>query len=562
MRATMNICSEFSEEHSIDPRLILALIKNWAWLLILGAVLGSAGAYFYTRILPPIYSASTTVLVNEAPTTRAPDYNSIMASERVALTYAEMMKTRPLVNAALQRLGIPPEMFSGTIIVRPIRTTQLLTVTVEDTNPKTAADVANTLVKEFSETIRSTQTERYAASKDNLQSQMTVVEGQMLELKERLDRETDADARARIETRIAQSEQSHHNLVLSFEAVRLAEAQAISSAVTIEEAVPALFPIRPNLMKNVLLAAVAGLIISVVGIFLYEMLDDTIKDPDEITRCFELPVLAVVISHAQEKEGPITHSEPYSAVSEAFRSLRTSVQMAGGEKPVRRILVTSALPADGKTTVAANLAVVMANSGQAVTIIDNDLHRPFLHKLMRSPNQMGMSNLFSEPSIKLENVVQPTGIPNLTAITSGPLPPNPSELLGSMRMIEILESITSDHGTVVIDSPPVLAVTDAVLLSRLVDAVILVVKPGNTNYKSLRQTIVQLRRAGANLMGVVFNEVPVNRARYSYYIEGYHSYYPYGNGYGKYSKNGKAIKSCDLDLEVSNIPVVPYIGKE
>jgi capsular polysaccharide biosynthesis protein len=277
---------QYPEESTIDLRLYLALLRHWAWLLILAALVTAAAAFFYTRQLTPVYSASTTMLVNEAPSTRASDYTSIITSERLALTYAEMMQKRPVVDATLQRVGIAPETFSGSIAVKPVRDTQLLTITVEDTNPQTAASVANMLVEVFSETIRATQAERYATSKESLQSQMTVVEGQIEELRDRLTRETDPDERARIEARIAQYEQSYNNLALTFENVRLAEAQTISSAVIIEDATIPGYPVRPNVMQNTLLAAIVGMMLAAGGVFLYEYLDDTIKDPDEITRRF------------------------------------------------------------------------------------------------------------------------------------------------------------------------------------------------------------------------------------------------------------------------------------
>jgi polysaccharide biosynthesis transport protein len=371
--------------------------------------------------------------------------------------------------------------------------------------------------------------------------------------------ENDSDERARIETRIIQYEQSYNNLALSFESVRLAEAQTISSAVIIEEAAVPRAPVRPNVLQNTLLAAVVGLMLAAGGVFLYEYLDDTIKDPEEITRRFGLPILAIIISHDQGKEGPVTQVKPFSPVSEAFRSLRTGVHFAGtAGKPVRRILVTSPTPSDGKTTVAANLAVVIAQSGQEVTIVDADMHRPYLHKLMQRSNRKGMSSLFAQPGPALEEVIQPAAVSGLDLISAGPLPPNPSELIGSVRMVALLDQLSTGSRIIVIDSPPVLSVTDSVLLSTLADGVVLVVKPGNTNMQALRQTIEQLRRVGANLIGVVLNEVPMKRSRYSYYIKGYYSSYHYGSGYGKFNKNGKSKNNGTLPAqEIWNAPVIP-----
>jgi capsular polysaccharide biosynthesis protein len=385
----------YPEESSIDLRLYLSLLRHWAWLLILAAILTATAAFFYTRTLTPVYSASTTMLVNEAPSTRSTDYTSIITSERLALTYAEMMKKRPVVDATLVRLGIAPETFGGSIVVKPVRDTQLLTVTVEDTNPARAAQVSNTLVEVFSETIRATQAERYAASKVSLQSQMTVVEGQISELKDRLLVETDPDERARIENRVSAVRAVVQQPGAVVRIVRLAEAQTISSAVIIEEAAVPRFPVRPNVMQNTMLAGIVGLMLAAGGVFLYEYLDDTIKDPEEITRRFGLPVLAIIVI-ARAGEGRPHHAG--QALLAGIRSLPLAAHqraLCRRRQSMRRILVTSPTPSDGKTTVAANLAVVIAQSGLPVTIIDADMHRPLMHKVMQRSNRKGMSNLFS-----------------------------------------------------------------------------------------------------------------------------------------------------------------------
>jgi capsular exopolysaccharide synthesis family protein len=228
---------------------------------------------------------------------------------------------------------------------------------------------------------------------------------------------------------------------------------------------------------------------------------------------------------------------------------------------MRRILVTSPTHSDGKTTVAANLAIVIAQSGLPVAVIDADMHQPYLHKVLQRSNRRGMSSLFAQPPATLEEVSQPATISGLEMIGSGPIPPNPSELLGSVRMIEVLDLIAGENRTVVIDSPPVLSVTDAVLLSTLADGVVLVVKPGSTNMQALRQTVDQLRWVGANLIGIVLNDVPAKGSRYSYFTKGYYSYYHYGtNGYGKFAKNGKSKKTGQHLTEEIGTLLSPHVS--
>jgi capsular exopolysaccharide synthesis family protein len=232
----------------------------------------------------------------------------------------------------------------------------------------------------------------------------------------------------------------------------------------------------------------------------------------------------------------ITIDEPRSPVSEAFRSLRTNFQFTSVDKPMRSLLITSAGIGEGKTLVAANLSVVLAQGGSQVTLVDTDLRRPRIHRQLKIPNRRGLTSLFMRPDINLDGALQEAGVNGLSAITSGNLPPNPAELLGSERMRNILEKICQQSHVVVFDSPPVIAVTDAVILSQVVDGVLLVVQPGKSKIAALQKTVEQLKRVGANIIGVVLNNVRHNAARYSYY------YYYYSDDYYGYQKKGRRRK--------------------
>jgi len=223
----------------------------------------------------------------------------------------------------------------------------------------------------------------------------------------------------------------------------------------------------------------------------------------------------------------ITVRHPRSPISEAFRSLRTNLQFAGVETPIRTLLVTSASPSDGKTTIAANLASVIAQGGRNVVIVDADLRRPRVHKMFQLSNRVGLTDQFIRTQDRFDGSLKSTEIPNLHAITSGNLPPNPSELLSSGRMSEILNLLHDQFNTVIIDSPPTLLVTDAMVLAQRVDGVLLVVKPSVTKWSALRQSIEQLQHVKANLLGIVVNDINIGRSRY-YYYRGY-----YRQKYGK-----------------------------
>ena len=338
-----------------------------------------------------------------------------------------------------------------------------------------------------------------------------------------------------LQTTLANYQQSYNNLFQSYQSVLLAEAQATSTIVNKNPAVPNGYPVAPQPTRSAMLAAVVGLMVAAGIILLIEFLDDTIRDPQEITRRWGIPILGMIVRYKSSSgEALVTIKHPRSPISEAFRSLRTNLQFAGIENPIRTLLVTSPSPSDGKTTIVANLASVIAQSGRNVVIVDADLRRPRIHKMFQLSNRVGLTDQFIRTQDRFDGSIKSTEVTNLHAITSGTLPPNPSELLSSGRMSEILKLLGDQFNTVIIDSPPTLLVTDAIVLAQRVDGVLLVVKPSVTKWASLKQAIEQLQRVKANLLGVVVNDVNVGRSRY-YYYRGYYKQ-KYGKGY-HYAEN-------------------------
>ncbi len=234
-------------------------------------------------------------------------------------------------------------------------------------------------------------------------------------------------------------------------------------------------------------------------VFAVDSLDDTIKNPDEIRRVFDLPVLGLIASHEAPDAKPVSLAQPRSPVAEAFRTLRTNTIFAGVDQPLSRILVTSATPQEGKTTVTANLAVVLAQGERKVTVIDADLRRPQLHRKFGLMNRVGLSDLFllMRPLEALpQGAIQYLPAAGLAVVTSGKLPPNPAELLTSQKMSQFLDMLGQECDMVLIDTPPVLTVTDAAALAPCVDGVILVAKPGTTRLRDFQQALEQLRIGG------------------------------------------------------------------
>ena len=527
-----------SMEEGLDLREYFAVLWHWAWLIILVALVAAGGAYYFSSRMTPYYRATTTVLVNEAPGTRSMDMSSVALSERLTSTYSKMIVKEPVLSEVISRLGLSlsTTTLQSMIKVSPVSDTQLIDVSVESTDPGAAAAIANSLVLVFAEQIQEIQSNRFAQSKVSLQTQLADIEKQIAQYSNAAAAASSDADKERFDSKVAQYREIYSNLLQSYESVRLSEAQTISSVVQIEQASIPTTPVRPDIFRNTLQAALVGLVLAAGVIIAREVLDNTLKTPDEVTRQLGLPVLGV-INHYQAKEGNLIAEEhPRSPTAEAFRTLRTNVSFASVDRPLTTILVTSAEPGEGKSTVAANLAVVLAQNGRRVTLMDCDLRHPTLHRRFGLNNRQGMSRLFFQPTERLNGSSQLTRIDKLSLIATGQLPPNPAELLGSQRMQTILQMAQEQSDVIVIDTPPTLAVTDASVLAPVVDGVILVVQPGKTHVSAARQTVEQLRRVNANLLGVVLNNLDVRSSRYGYRYPYYRNYSAYQKYYGSDEK--------------------------
>ncbi len=295
-------------------------------------------------------------------------------------------------------------------------------------------------------------------------------------------------------------------------------------------------PVKPKKAQNILLSFVVGLFMSVGLAFFLEYLDNTVKTPEDIKKFMETPCIALIptIDFRQEVGSGVHHPEiivhhkPKSTVAEAFRSLRTAVLFSFPVNAPRSLLVTSFVPKEGKTFIAANLALVMAYAGESVLLIDADMRKPQTHVLFGLSNEKGLSNYIvgEEPAIQKSILHE-----KLDVLTSGPIPPNPAELLGSKRMTEFVEALKGRYDKIIMDSPPVNSVTDAVILSRILDGVVYVVHGGNTTKDMASHGATLLREVDAKPIGAVLNNVDVGRDSY-YYSHYYHYYYYYHDYYG------------------------------
>ncbi|MDY6838783.1 MAG: polysaccharide biosynthesis tyrosine autokinase [Thermodesulfobacteriota bacterium] len=317
-------------------------------------------------------------------------------------------------------------------------------------------------------------------------------------------------------------------LIKRFKETSLTEDMKTGNIRVIDRAEVPSFPVTPRKKLNLLMAVTLGLFAGIGLAFFFEYLDNTIKVPEDVKRHLKIPYLGPVplfeVNGQGKQDGTrpelVTVLAPKSTASESYRGIRTSILFSSAESSPQVILVSSVGPAEGKTITTANLAITMAQYGSKVIVLDCDMRKPRMDQILGVPRNEGMSNLLVGSNA---NILR-TGVPNLDVIPAGPIPPNPSEILGSARMAHLLGTLRKRYTRVLIDSPPSTAVTDAVALSKSVDGIILVIRAGTTTREMAKNGVAQFDAVGAPMLGVVLNGVGVGRDSYYYYQYSYDYY--------------------------------------
>jgi non-specific protein-tyrosine kinase len=467
----------------------------------------------------PIYGASTTVLINQAPANSSTvDLNALRTSESLAKTYVALLYKRPVLEAVVKnlKLDMSPQQLAQKSRVSTVRDTQLIVVTVEDTEPQRAADIANEIIRVFSQQTRELQASRYAASKENLEQELTRIYTDInlaqtkLELLKNATAPDEVAEQQQLQVLLAEYSSSYATVLNSYEGVRLAEAQTTDNLKVVEEAQVEATPIRPNVPRDTLLGIGVGAMIGIGLVFLIGYFDKSVKSREAAEELTGVPTLAS-IARMKGSGGPdklITVTDGESAIGEAYRMLRVNIEFSAIDAPIRTIVITSGSSGEGKGTTAANLAVVFAKTGRKVILVDADLRRPALHKLFKQPNERGLTMaLLRQIADPIDSYLADTGVDNLYLMPSGPLSPNPAELLGSQHMVELIGKLKAQADIVIFDSPPVLPVVDTVLLARACDATVLVVL-ASTRVEALKKAKERLIQSGAHLVGLVYNRAP------------------------------------------------------
>lgn len=468
---------------------IRILRKNWV-IIVVAALLGVAVAAGYSLTRTPSYEARSTVFVSSQSggTITELQQGSNFTQARVT-TYTNLVTTPIVTNPVIAELGLG--MTSGELASRVSASsalnTTLITITVSDPDPVLAADIANALATSLTSAVESIET--------------------------------------------------------------VGEAQTSPVRLTrVRDALPPLTPASPNVPLNLAVGGLLGLAAGLVFAILRTVLDTRIRTPRDVEQVTDRPIIGAIAFDPKAKERPlIVQDDPRSPRAESFRGLRTNLQFLdmGGRSS---FVVTSSVSSEGKSTSTINLAIALADAGKRVALIDTDLRKPKVAEYLSMEGGAGLTDVLIGRA-KLTEVMQIWGQRSLYVLPAGKIPPNPSELLGSAQMHELLAVLEREFDVVLCDAPPLLPVTDAAILARATSGAIVIVSAGRTSRNHLAGAIEALTTVGAKIAGVVLTMVP---------MRGPDSYYGYGYGYGYgYSEETAAPRQKRKRAQPSSPPVSP-----
>ena len=451
-----------------------ALRVTW-WAPLIGLILGAAAAVVLSLSQPKEYLSTTQFFVSTTDSRSANDvYSGSLFSEQRAASYAELLTGERLADRVVRamRLDMSPKTLSHKITAKVVPDTVLLDVSVTDRSPERARAIARAVGVQFPD------------------------------------------------------------LIEGLEAANSTAASPVKVAVVKAPELPTA-PSSPTPVRDGLLGAAAGLLIGVLGAIMRARMDRTVRDNDLAASLTGAPVIGVVLKDdTLDKQHTIDRARN-SRTAEDYRQLRNNLQFLNVDDPPRVIMVSSAVPSEGKTTVVVNLGLTLAETGQKVTIIEADLRRPKVTRYLGLVSGAGLTNVLSG-GVDLDEVIQPYGDRHLSVLAAGPTPPNPGELLASSQMAALVEKLRGRNDFVLVDAPPLLPVADSSGLAVLMDGVVLSIRFGSTLKSQVEQAAATLRGVNAHLLGCIVNIVPAKAELATAYAYGY----DYGYEAGRHRKDG------------------------
>ncbi len=481
-------------ETDVNLRVYLRILRRWWWLLGVGVVGAAVIGWLVTGSQTPIYEAKVKVLVQGGQSPGAPTFGDIQTSEALASSYTDLIKTRPILEQVAEDPDIPygAAALAGKINVSSPRS--LIEIKAKDPDPEVAANIANTVAQTLIDSFRSRQFAQIA----------------------------------QLQASLSQAGIPPDSSIIA------AQAATISTLAIVEGALPPSSPLANRKNLTVIMAGLLGLAVAGLLVFAIEYLDDRItseSDLENLTGISNLgsgmPTLGSVarMPVAKGDMGPtlLSSNHQRSSLTESYKFLRTNLEFAAiGTSGIKTLLITSSIPGEGKTTTATNLAISMGREGISVVLLDADLRKPALHKTFGLQGRKGLTN-FALGDASIEEIMAPTEVETLRVIPCGPVPPDSTVVLRSAKMKELIQRLQNEADIVILDSPPLLSVTDPMLLVPLVDGVLMVVDIKTTGRNAVKRGANTLKQGSPRIYGTVLNKVMDRTSGYYYH----YYYYDY-----------------------------------
>jgi polysaccharide biosynthesis transport protein len=503
-------------------RAYLVVMRRRKWWVIALAVLGLGTSLALSLTQPKEYSATAQLLVQSSGQGLTLGSTPQLVTTTVVQTDLQLATSAPVMAIVGGKLGSAPA-----ISASEVAQTNVIALTAISATPARAALIANTYARAFVEQTQQTAIKNLTTASTTLHQQINGLGKQIRSLESRTGSATQVSALV------------NQQAVLKEEVAQL-QVNGAAATSGVEFVTPARAPASPSSPKpaqDALLGLAAGLMLGLGAAFLRDSLDDTLSSKESAERSGGVPVIAMVPmvnSWRKRNEAVVaSSSEPTSPAAEAYRSLRTSLQFTRQAQELRTLLVTSPAAAEGKTSTLANLGAVFAQAGERVVLVSCDLRRPRLGQFYEVEEQSGVTTVLLGQQTLEQALQQVPGYDCLWVLGAGPVPPNPAELLNGPRARKVFDALRENFDLVLVDSPPVLPVTDAMVLSKYADGTLLVVAAGQTKRAELQRATERFTQANSPVVGIVLNEVTKQI--------GYGTGYGYGYGYGAYAPDASLV---------------------
>lgn len=505
----------------MEFRQYLEILRRRKWTVIVTATVTVSVVAAVTFLSTPVYSASATVRIAQIQD-RSIDYFDLNYSARLINTYVELVRSRPFLDEVIQRLelGMDPVDLAPMVSAESVTNTELLRITAESSEPAAAALIANTLGKLLVEEGEKLYSGQGMSAREILLEQLVALESELQRQREQFqellgsDPEEPLSPEAQdLQTQIRLQEQLYGSALDNYEKARLAEAARANSVAIVDPAPIPNEPSKPNIPLNLAFGAFLGLAGGIGLAFLFDNLDTSVYSADALEQEVHVPLVGSIPNlkvPSKLRHSPVlVQPNGRSSAAEAFRILRSNILTLDHGRPPRTLLITSVEKDAGKSTVLANLAVAMGQIGKKAVVVDTDFRDPTLDAIFKVPNKIGIENVVAQGE-NAGSAVQKTKIPGVQVLTSGPLPHNPAGLLSGPNLRILVDDMANWADIVLLDSPPLTAYSDAVMLAPLVDSVLLVVSRGGVSKSQVEKAIVQLAKLGVDQVGIVFNKAEAN----------------------------------------------------